>query len=160
MISRCKALPGVKSKASSVHASDKIAELRRALFFKGGDALLGFVGIVIETDGLQAQCRDTPLVLGIRIEGTLCDRQRRGAALHDLITPALYLFIQLLMRYHAIDEPHPQRLFGRITPAHIPHLACPLLANDTGQVGAAESRDPPSPSWGQPDRISPFQRRW
>src|ERR1700716_29920 len=89
---------------------------------------------------MKGEVADTANVVGVGVEGSLCQRQRGGRSLRELVGPVLDGGVQLGGGNDLVDEAHLARLLGGVAVVDEPHLARLLVADMTRKQGGAPAR--------------------
>src|SRR5882724_5751523 len=86
---------------------------------------------------MQGKIADAADVVGVGVEGTLCQRDGRGRPLRELVGPVLDGGVEVGSRNDLVDQSHFAGLFGGVAVVDEPDLARLLVTDVAGQEGGA-----------------------
>src|ERR1700756_151802 len=115
----------------------ELMEVRIALLIERGDALLRLRRVVEQFHRMKRKVADPADVIGVGVEGTLCERDGRWRSLRQLVGPILDGSVELCSGNDLVDQAHLACLHGSVALVEEPDLARLLVPDMTGQEGRA-----------------------
>lgn len=106
---------------------------------EGGFAFFGFFAHVVEQGGVAGEVEETHLTVAVGIQGGFEAAEGQGAVLEHLAAPDEGLGLKIGEGDDFVHEAHVERFLGIVLAAEIPDLPGFLLADDAGEVTAAEA---------------------
>jgi len=100
---------------------------------------VGFFAHVVEQGGIAGEVEEAHLAIAIGIEGGFEAAESERAVLEHLAAPGEGLGLEIGEGDDFVHEAHVERFLGVVLTAEIPDLPGFLLADDAGEVTAAES---------------------